>query len=64
MKTAVLAIALLTGCASLPPGVTMEDADRVACEQSQDCTVWTMEELRRLVGQAMQRGYLAGRQSL
>lgn len=64
MKPALFVVLLLAGCAQLPPGVTTEDSDRVACEQSKDCTVWTQEELRRLIGMAMQRGYQAGRQSL
>jgi hypothetical protein len=63
MKTAVLAIVLLSGCASLPAGVEMSDEERAACEAA-GCTVWTQAELEQLVRMAMQRGYLAGRQSL
>jgi uncharacterized protein YcfL len=62
MKTALLAIVLLSGCASIP-GLEMTDAERVACEQH-GCTVWTRAELEQLVRVAMQRGYLAGRKSL
>lgn len=63
MKTALLAMVLLTGCASLPQGVEMTEDERAACAAA-GCTVWTLEELQRLVGIAMQKGYAAGRQSL
>jgi uncharacterized protein YcfL len=61
MKYALIAL-LLTGCASIP-GLEMTDAERVACEQH-GCTVWTRAELEQLIRLAMQRGYVAGRQSL
>ena len=63
MKTLLLLSMLLSGCASLPSGVEMTDDERAACE-AQGCTVWTMDELRKLIGIAMQKGYAAGRQSL
>lgn len=62
MKTLLLLSALLTGCASLPPGVEMTDDERAACE-AQGCTVWTMDELRKLIGMAMRKGYEAGKKS-
>ena len=64
MKTAVLAVVILTltGCATLK-GVEISDDERAACE-AQTCTVWTKVELEMLVREAMKRGYLAGRQSL
>ena len=63
MKTLLLLSALLTGCASLPSGVEMTDDERAACE-AQGCTVWTMDELRKLIGMAMRKGYEAGKKSL
>lgn len=63
MKTALLAMALLTGCASLPQGLEMTEEDRASCA-AQGCTAWTLEELQRLVNMALQKGYLAGKQSL
>ena len=62
MKTLLLLSALLTGCASLPSGVEMTDDERAACE-AQGCTVWTMDELRKLIGMAMRKGYEAGKKS-
>ena len=47
----------------LPPGVEMTDDERAACE-AQGCTVWTMDELRKLIGMAMRKGYEAGKKSL
>ena len=63
MKTLLLLSMLLSGCASLPPGVEMTDDERAACE-AQGCTVWTMDELRKLIGMAMRKGYEAGKKSL
>ena len=62
MKYILIAL-ILTGCASLPPGVEMTDDERAACEAS-GCTVWTMDELRKLIGMAMRKGYEAGKKSL
>ena len=58
----LIAALAVTGCASLPAGLEMTSEERAACE-SAGCTVWTRAELEKLVGIAMQRGYLAGRQS-
>mgnify|MGYP003553389889 FL=1 len=41
----------------------MTDDERAACE-AQGCTVWTMDELRKLIGMAMRKGYEAGKKSL
>lgn len=56
MRTAVLAIVILTltGCATLP-GVEISEEERAACEAS-GCTVWTRAELEDLVREAMRRG--------
>lgn len=62
MKTAILAL-LLSGCASLPPGVQMSDAERAACAES-GCSVWAMAELRKLITLSIQKGYAAGKASL
>jgi hypothetical protein len=51
-----LAASLLSGCATTIEGVTISDADRAACQASQDCTVWTLQEL----GDLVQRAYSAG----
>jgi len=59
----ILITLMLSGCASLPPGVEMTEDERAACA-SQGCSVWTLDELQRLIGMAMQRGYAAGRKSL
>ena len=63
MKTLLLLSMLLSGCASLPPGVEMTDDERAACE-AQGCTVWTMDEFRKLIGMALRKGYEAGKKSL
>jgi PBP1b-binding outer membrane lipoprotein LpoB len=63
MKTAIIAIVLLSGCASLPDGVEMTEEERKACAE-QTCTVWTRAELEHLARTMLQRGYQAGRQSL
>ena len=59
MKTAILAIVILTltGCATLK-GVEISDDERAACE-ADGCTVWTRGELEELVREAMMRGYQA-----
>ena len=63
METLLLLSMLLSDCASLPSGVEMTDDERAACE-AQGCTVWTMDELRKLIGMAMRKGYEAGKKSL
>jgi hypothetical protein len=62
MKSVILML-MLTGCSSTPTGVHMTDAERAACEQH-TCSVWTLVELRRLIGIALKQGYEAGRKSL
>ena len=59
MKTALVVVALLTACASLPQGVAMTDEDRAACA-AQGCSVWTLEELKKLIFISAQRGFLEG----
>jgi len=61
MKTAIIILALLSGCASLPEGVAMTDDERKSCTASQDCTVWTVAELQKLIRSAMQRGFESGK---
>jgi starvation-inducible outer membrane lipoprotein len=63
MKKLILICVLLSGCASLPPGVQMTDAERAACE-SQACSVWTVDELRKLISISIKKGYEAGKGSL
>ena len=60
MKIAIVLI-LLVGCASLPEGVAMTDDERKACTATQDCSVWTVAELQKLIRSAMQRGFDAGK---
>jgi hypothetical protein len=64
MKSAIiLAAVLLCGCASLPPGVSMDEQEKAACA-AEGCTVWTVAELQRLAREFFQRGYKAGKSSL
>lgn len=63
MKKLILICVLLSGCASLPAGVQMSDDERKACE-AETCSVWTVQELRKLITKALQQGYAAGRKSL
>ena len=58
---AFIIIVLLAGCAQLPEGVAMTDDERKACAASQDCSVWTVAELQKLIRAAMQRGFDAGK---
>ena len=51
----VPAFVLLAGCS----GVSMTDAERVACRTS-GCTVWTESELRGLVSRAQSGAYRKG----
>jgi len=60
MKTAIVLALVLTGCASLPQGVQMTDGERTACA-AQGCSVWTREELEKLIGLSALRGFEAGR---
>ena len=63
MKTALLAIVILAGCASLPEGVQMTEEERTACAAA-GCAVFTEAELRGFATEIFKRGYLAGRKSL
>ena len=60
MKTAIVLALVLTGCASLPQGVEMTEEERTACA-AQGCSVWTVEELQRLIVIATKRGFDAGK---
>ena len=61
MKTAIVLVLLLSGCATLPAGVQMTEDERAACAESKDCTVWMLDELHQLANIAMQKGYRAGK---
>ena len=63
MKTALILVALLTGCSQLP-GVHITDEERKVCEIQANCTVWTPQELQGLARHFMNEGYKAGRKSL
>ncbi len=61
MKLAILiAAALLTGCASLPPGIEATPEELEACK-TESCSVWTKDELERLFKAGILRGLIAGR---
>jgi len=62
MKTAIVVLALLTGCASLPQGVEMKDGEREACAV-ESCSVWTPAQLEALIHISLQTGFEAGRNS-
>ncbi len=56
MKAPTIFLALLLcGCASTD-GVKITEADRATCKASQDCTVWSREELRALILKAIEVG--------
>lgn len=61
--TPPLAALVLAGCASLPAGVDMSEAEAKACKE-QGCTVWTMQELHGLVRRIFGEGYKAGVNSI
>ena len=63
MKAALLCLLLLTGCASIPAGVQIDDDEAKACEQA-GCRVWTEAEFRELMNRVWKIGYEAGRKSL
>lgn len=54
---------VLAGCASLPAGIEMSEAEAKACKE-QGCTVWTTQELTGLACKFFGEGYKAGVQSL
>jgi len=56
----LIAILLLSGCASLPQGVVMTDEDRAICA-AEGCTVWTQGALHTLIGIAARHGFDAGK---
>lgn len=58
MKAALLAL-LLAGCASMPEGVTMTEADKATCKK-ESCTVWSEKELNALIMLAIEQGYKKG----
>jgi hypothetical protein len=62
IRTATLAAALLSGCATTIDGVTVTDEDRAACRASQDCSVWTLQELGELARRAFSAGVQRARQ--
>lgn len=63
MKAIIVSVLLLSGCASLPAGLEMTEDERTACA-AEGCSVWTMQELRKLIGAAMLKGYAAGKGSI
>lgn len=60
MKTALLALFLLTGCAT---GVEMSKEEAEACK-AEGCTAWTVRELNLLARKFYSDGYKAGVKSL
>ena len=63
MKTAFFAALILTGCASMPAGVEMTEAEVKACKE-QGCTVWTYKELEGMARRFFGEGYKAGVKSI
>jgi starvation-inducible outer membrane lipoprotein len=63
MKTAILAVLILAGCASVPTGIEMSEDEAKACKE-QGCTVWTLQELHGLARRIFGEGYKAGVKSL
>ena len=60
----ILAPMVLAGCASLPAGVAMTDAERAACAEAQGgCSVWTEQELQGLALKFFREGFTRGAQS-
>ena len=59
MKRLIFVLAL-SGCAQMPAGVVMTDAEREACA-TEVCSVWTDAELKKLAAVMLQRGYQIGR---
>ena len=62
MRVTFVAVAfLLHACAATSittmDGVTITEEERVACNESRDCTVWSGEELRRLGEFFFKKGY-------
>lgn len=61
MKTLVLVLVLLSGCATID-GVKISDTERADCQRSQDCTVWAPAELHELASRAYTAGVSRARQ--
>jgi outer membrane lipoprotein SlyB len=63
LLTLLMAVALM-GCAtSYIAGVTITDEERASCALEQNCSVWSLEQLRQLVLKAMQAGVEHGRKT-
>lgn len=63
MKTlALLLLATIAGCASIP-GVQMTEDERRVCAE-RGCTVWTDAELHKLAEHFFLKGYQAGKKAL
>jgi len=62
MKTAIVVVALLSGCASVPEGVQIDDEERVVCA-AQGCAVFTLGELQTLSERWYKKGFNAGKNS-
>lgn len=58
-----LFVLALAGCASLPAGIEMSEAEAKACKE-QGCSVWTMQELQGLARKFFGEGYQAGVKSI
>lgn len=55
MKLALLLVALLAGCASIPRPA----AEKAACAK-QPCAVFTEQEILKILGKGFKDGYLKG----
>ena len=58
MKTVLLCVGFLAGCASVPDGVEMTEAEAKACKE-QGCSVWTVQELQGMARRFFGEGYRA-----
>ena len=56
----ILLAIFAAGCASLPEGIKATPEELEACKQ-ESCSVWTTEELERLLKAGVLRGLLAAR---
>jgi len=63
MYKLILPILLLSACSSIPKGLTITDKDKVTCE-TQECSVWSLEELNNLLKYGFMKGYEAGKSSI
>lgn len=63
MKTVLLVVAMLAGCATSAniPGVKITDDERIECAKTKACAVWTQGQLIELIRHAIRQGYLRGR---